>query len=243
MGGGGFGRRLEIEPYDYGLFNHRAVHPARSHDPDQVAAGFIQNTAAQGRTRLGFEIEIKVTNVAFDGVPTNLTGPSALESGPAGSETFYFTTSFLSPELPGRTLKLRGRWATPNPLFPRTRWVTPEAHASGDHDVWLTGTSVGVPTSGLGPLRIEAVAPNPTFGRGSSHVAFALPRAGAVTLDVFDLRGAHVRRLIDETRPTGRSSMAWDGKSDAGRVAAAGVYLMVLKSGDDVARARIIRLP
>jgi hypothetical protein len=243
MGGGGFGKRLDLQPVDYGGSNQRAVHPARSHDPDQVAAFFIQNTAAQGRTRLGYEIEIKPTGQPFDGVPTSLSGSTTFESGPAGSQTPAFTISFLSPELPGRTLKLRGRWTTPNPLFPRSRWGTPEAHTSGDHDVWLTGTSVGVPAPGAAPLRIEAVAPNPAFGRGSSVVSFTLPRAGRVSLDVYDLRGARVRRTVDETHSAGRSAMAWDGKSDDGWVAAAGMYLLVLRAGDEVARAKIIRLP
>ena len=244
-GGGGFGKRLSIQPVDYGPGSHRAVHPARSRDPDQVAAGFIQHTAAQGRTRLGFEVEIKPNLQPFDGVPTNLTGPTAFESGPAGSQTSIFTTSFLAPELPGRTLHLRGRWTTPNPLFPRSRWVTPEAHASGDHDVWITGTSVGVPSSGsvVGPLWIDAVAPNPALGAGATRVSFTLPRAGSVALDVFDLRGARVRGLLEETHPAGRASMAWDGRDDDGRMAATGVYILVLRAGEEVARAKVIRLP
>jgi hypothetical protein len=57
------------------------------------------------------------------------------------------------------------------------------------------------------------------------------------------LRGARVRRLLSEARPAGPSSVAWDGKSDDGRVAAAGVYLVVLRSGDAVQRAKLVRFP
>jgi flagellar hook assembly protein FlgD len=102
---------------------------------------------------------------------------------------------------------------------------------------------VGVPSSGAGPLRIEAVAPNPAVGARSSFVSFMLPRAGRVLLEVYDVRGARVRRLLDAAHPAGRSSMAWDGKDDDGRLAGAGVYLMVLKSGDESARTKLIRLP
>ena len=244
MGGGGFGKRLEIQPYDYGVFNHRAVHPARSHDPDQVASAFFEHTAAQGRSRCGFEVEIKTSNQPFDGVATNLSGWDTFDSGPAGVQSFVFTTSFLSPELPGRTLKLRGRWTNPNPLFPRSRWITPEAHTSGDHDVWLTGSSVGAPPPGApARLSIQSVAPNPALRQGTSLVSFSLPRAGRVTLDVYDLRGAHVRSLFAGAQPAGPASLAWDGRDDRGRTAATGVYVLVLRAGDELARTKVIRLP
>jgi hypothetical protein len=70
-----------------------------------------------------------------------------------------------------------------------------------------------------------------------------MPRAGRVSLDVFDLRGARVRRLLEQGYPAGPSSLAWDGKDDHGRWSAAGVYWVVLKSGTEVARAKLIRFP
>jgi hypothetical protein len=73
--------------------------------------------------------------------------------------------------------------------------------------------------------------------------SFTLPRAGRVTLDVFDVRGARIRRVLDETLPAGPSAKAWDGKDDRGRMAAAGVYVTVLRSGDETARAKLVRLP
>jgi hypothetical protein len=245
MGGGTFGMRLEFDPYDYGAPNHPAVHPARSRDPDQVAGTFYFNTAGQGRSKIGFDIEIKPSNSQpFDGIVTNTSGPSAFNSGPAGTQSFAFPTSYLGRELPGRTFKIRGRWTNPNPLFPRSRWVRPEAHSSGDHDVWLTGTSVGVgPGSIADALRIDRVAPNPAVGDGKSVIAFSLPGAAHVSIDLYDLRGARVRRLISETRSAGPGSVAWDGRTDDGRVAAAGVYVMVLRSGGAVERAKLVRLP
>jgi hypothetical protein len=244
LGGGSFGIRNELQSFEYNLTNLRIFHPAISHDPDHVAMGFSQHTAAQGRSRLGYQVEIKPLNQAFDGVPTSETGPQAFDSGPAGSQAYPFIPALLSPPLPGRTLKMRGRWINPNPLFPRSRWITPEAQASGDHDVWIAGTAVGVPPGSVsGPLRIDAVAPNPALGARSSLVSFTLPRAGRVSLDVFDLRGAHVRSLLDGTFPAGKSAMAWDGTDDRGKVVAAGVYVTVLRSESGVARAKLIRLP
>jgi hypothetical protein len=244
VGGGGFGMRLDLQPLDQGGTNNRVLHPGISHDPDQVATRFYQHTAAQGRTSLGYELEIKPSGQPFDGVPLHMTGPAQFNSGPPGSLPFHSIITDLVPELPGRTLHMRGRWKNPNPMFPHSRWITPEAHASGDHDLRIAGTSVSVPSlSEASPLRIDQVAPNPALGRGTSLVSFTMPRAGRVSLDVFDLRGARVRRLLEATLPAGPSSVAWDGKDAHGRPAPAGVYLMALKSGNGVARTKAIRLP
>ena len=52
-----------------------------------------------------------------------------------------------------------------------------------------------------------------------------------------------VPAAVRETLSAGQSSMAWDGKDERGRVAAAGVYIMILRSGNEVARAKLIRFP
>jgi len=50
--------------------------------------------------------------------------------------------------------------------------------------------------------------PNPT-GR-STHIEFALARAGRVSLHVYDARGVRVRTLLDEGLPAGRYHVPWD---------------------------------
>jgi hypothetical protein len=239
--GSSVGMRNYLEPVDYNTFSTRNFHPGRSHDPDQLAATFFYHVAGQGRSKTGFELEVKPSSAPFDGIPTSLSGSDTFDSGIPGSVVPTFAINYLGGELPGRTFKMRGRWTTKNPLFPRSRWITPDAHTSGDHDEWITGLTVGVPATSAGALRIESVAPNPSSL--SSVVSFTLPVAGHVSLDVFDLRGARVRRLLSGTRPAGPSSIAWDGKSDDGRVAAAGVYMIVLRSGEAVQRAKLVRLP
>jgi flagellar hook assembly protein FlgD len=43
-------------------------------------------------------------------------------------------------------------------------------------------------------------------------------------VEVFDTTGRMVRRLIDENLSSGPHSTTWDGRNDAGRLAAPGVY-------------------
>lgn len=65
-------------------------------------------------------------------------------------------------------------------------------------------------------------------------IRFSLPeaRAGTVAkLEVLDLTGRRVRVLLDREMPTGSYRVLWDGRDDAGRPAASGIYLYRLTYG------------
>ncbi len=79
-------------------------------------------------------------------------------------------------------------------------------------------------------LRLAQNAPNPFNPR--TEIRFALPEAGRVDLAVFDLAGRRVRRLIEGQRlEQGEHSAIWQGRDDAGRALASGVYLYRLEAG------------
>ncbi len=246
--GGGLATQVDLQASEGS--SDLYFHPARAPGPDHLGAQFMMNTAGAGRTRARYQFEAVVQNAPFTGIPTSTSGATSFLSPAPGAPPSIVAAAIPLPQaMPGRAFKVRGRWTTPLPFFPRTRWFTPEAHTSGDHDVWVNGAAVGVPDGPARPaagLRIDAVWPNPAVGRaGASRVAFTLPRAARTTVDVFDLRGARVRRLLDdEERVAGPSSAAWDGRDDAGRSVGAGVYFVVLRAGVDAeARAKIVRLP
>ena len=104
------------------------------------------------------------------------------------------------------------------------------------------GAAGGTPPSpvsvatGFGP-----VFPNPFSG--DLNVSFALARETRVTLTVFDLAGRVVRHLEDASRPAGSHRVSWDGRSDAGLHAPAGMYVVRLKAGeiDQTRRVQLIR--
>ena len=51
-------------------------------------------------------------------------------------------------------------------------------------------------------------------------------RADSIVVEVYDVRGAHVRTLLRGAIAAGRHALAWDGRSDDGAAAAPGVYLV-----------------
>ncbi|MFN2371778.1 MAG: FlgD immunoglobulin-like domain containing protein, partial [Candidatus Krumholzibacteriia bacterium] len=82
--------------------------------------------------------------------------------------------------------------------------------------------------------------PNPF--NPQTFIDFALPQAGRVSLKVYDGRGRLVRTLADGSRPAGPHRVVWDGRDDAGRAAASGVYHYVLKTADRDLRRKMTLL-
>jgi len=64
-----------------------------------------------------------------------------------------------------------------------------------------------------------------------------------VAIEVFDVRGARVARLLEAEWPAGISSQAWDGRDDAGRETPPGLYFAVVTVEGKASRARLVRLP
>jgi len=65
-------------------------------------------------------------------------------------------------------------------------------------------------------------APNPF--RAASTITYSLPVAGPVTLDIYDIAGRHVRRLVDGEGTVGLHHVDWEGRDKSGRRVAPGVY-------------------
>lgn len=80
--------------------------------------------------------------------------------------------------------------------------------------------------------RLLGAAPNPF--NPATEVRFELARAGHVTLDVLDSRGRRVRTLVDGHLEIGLHRTAWQGRDQAGRQLASGVYHLRLESAGEV---------
>jgi len=101
-------------------------------------------------------------------------------------------------------------------------------------------------------------SPFPLGATTSACVWFDLATGGAVTLDVVDIRGLPVKRLVpgpqvNGTLPAGRygrptpgatsgcdDRFAWDGTDQRGRVVPAGVYIIRLRTGGRDFKVRVV---
>lgn len=103
------------------------------------------------------------------------------------------------------------------------------------NDVWalegLSNTTTGAPPIASNALTLHPNHPNPF--NPSTTIRFELAARGRVTLRVYDVRGALVRTLLDETRDAGAGSASWNGRDDAGRVVSSGLYFYRIESNGE----------
>lgn len=87
--------------------------------------------------------------------------------------------------------------------------------------------STGIPILWNTDYLDEHVYPNPSVDNTS--IAFTLPTADVITIDIVDMQGNLVRSLLRQTPiDEGRYTVIWDGLNNAGTAAAAGSYRYVL---------------
>ncbi len=71
--------------------------------------------------------------------------------------------------------------------------------------------------------------PNPF--NPETTISFSVAQTGKVTLEVYNILGQRVKTLVNDTRNAGSHSVVWDGKDNAGKAVASGVYFYNLKDG------------
>ncbi|MDD4223600.1 MAG: FlgD immunoglobulin-like domain containing protein, partial [Candidatus Cloacimonetes bacterium] len=70
--------------------------------------------------------------------------------------------------------------------------------------------------------------PNPF--NPTTSIAYEIPTDGLVSLDIFNVRGELVKRLLNTNKAMGKHSVVWDGKDNQGRHCSSGIYYYRLKS-------------
>ena len=66
--------------------------------------------------------------------------------------------------------------------------------------------------------------PNPFNAR--TTILYDLKHWSRVRIEIFDIRGRKLRKLIQTIKPPGRHSTSWDGKDSSGRKTASGIYFV-----------------
>ncbi len=74
--------------------------------------------------------------------------------------------------------------------------------------------------------------PNPF--NPSTTIKLNLPKAGDVSLKVFNVRGELVRTLVDGQMVAGEHSIIWDGKTNTGNQSASGIYFYETRANGEV---------
>lgn len=124
--------------------------------------------------------------------------------------------------------------------------------------IWWTDTEDGEGEYGAvdGPVPVPASAadlemdrskvvrlssyPNPS--NGSMRIRFTQDAPGPIRLEVFDVSGRLVRRIVERTYPAGSHELSWDRRSADGHPAPAGVYELRATTGGGTQNRRLVLL-
>ncbi|MCK4413413.1 MAG: PKD domain-containing protein [Candidatus Eisenbacteria sp.] len=88
--------------------------------------------------------------------------------------------------------------------------------------------------------RLYASRPNPFSPR--TVIAYELPEAVPVTIEILDITGRAVRTLVDGARePAGHRQILWDGRDHRGQALPSGVYFCRIHAGPYRETRRLIR--
>lgn len=82
--------------------------------------------------------------------------------------------------------------------------------------------------------------PNP-FNPGTV-IEYSLSKNMHVSLSIYNVLGQYINTLVDEIKPAGTYTIAWNGHDSEGRPAAAGVYFYCLKTGEFMNTKKMILL-
>ena len=231
--GGGEGVPRHTGFTEYGFGDKWRWSPARLDDETRFNAQQSQRSAG-GRDNVAEEYEIQLQGTPFTGVPNRArTNPyQTFAPGPLGS----VITGNYAETAPWKatTSRFKRRDVTNSPYFPRSRWMSPGARLSGTYDFRTAGVVTGVvPSEGLRAIR---VSPNPV--RAAATLEFTLAQAAQGAVDLYDVRGRHVRELARGAFPAGPSTFSFSAEG-----VPPGLYFAVLRAGPVEQRCRVVRLP
>jgi WD40 repeat protein len=116
--------------------------------------------------------------------------------------------------------------------------------SNGDVVLARTGilSGLGDPSESVAEPMLEPSSPNPFSSQ--TTIRFRAPAVGGrVELVIHDVAGRVVRKLVDDDVAPGWRSAAWDGRDEAGRDVASGIYFCRLKApgGEEAVKLTVLR--
>lgn len=108
--------------------------------------------------------------------------------------------------------------------------------------IWGSGTTSTVSTPKTTPSFYELSQNYPNPFNPSTTIEYSVQKAGNVQIKIHNTLGQLVRTLVNESRPAGEYSTAWDGKNDSGRKVTSGQYFYQLQVEDFISTKKMLLL-
>ena len=172
-----------------------------------------------------------------------------LRGHPADADALYLAADRELYHSPDRG----ATWRALDPGYPGVPWFSDVAVDPSDPSTLYVATRAGLFTLRSRPTAVTAEAavprttelmssyPNPF--NPSTVIPFRLGAAEWVRIDIYNLLGQRVRRLLDEPRAPGLHRISWSGTDDRGSPISSGVYFYRLTSAEvtETRRCMLVR--
>jgi hypothetical protein len=196
--------------------------------------------SAAGRTRARAEAAFQ--DVGAPGWPRLLTGPFHDTGAPVAGEgsAKHFTATF-TPGGFSDFIHWRAHLRCASPYFPYGPWLMLQGNSPTETDLRqlpLTAEVINANPAVESSATFATIAPNPISS--TARIAFTLPEAGHAALDIMDVQGRRIARLVDGELGAASHAYTWNTRDDAGRPVPSGVYFARLVAGSAQATRRIV---
>jgi photosystem II stability/assembly factor-like uncharacterized protein len=86
--------------------------------------------------------------------------------------------------------------------------------------------------------RLSQNYPNPF--NPETKISFSIPKAGDVTIKIYDIQGREVTTLVNASMNAGTHEVVWNGTNASGFRVASGLYVYTMKSADQVLSKKMV---
>jgi histidinol-phosphate aminotransferase len=160
------------------------------------------------------------------------------------SETNFFMVDvdrdagWVSAQLASREIYVRTGWGMPNHLRVSTGLMEEMVDFIAALEEILNELGVGDEPPRPRQTELFQAYPNPF--NSSTTIRIYLPKTAATRLEVFDIRGRLVKKLVERVLGAGEYSFTWNGANHNNKSVSSGSYFYRLSSGDDVITRRVL---
>ncbi len=85
---------------------------------------------------------------------------------------------------------------------------------------------------------LKSAVPNPF--NPTTTISYSLPQSGHLRVALYDIRGQHIKTLVDEWQTGGDHSVTWSGTDNSNRRVSSGVYFIRMESGGVVSTEKVM---
>jgi photosystem II stability/assembly factor-like uncharacterized protein len=216
-------------------------------DPTDAAIAYVTFSGLRWNEQIGHVYRTADYGASWQDVSTNLPDAPAnvIVLDPDHPSRLFVGTDVgcFYTDAPGEDWQVLGPGLPPVPVLDLkihspTRTLVAGTHGRSMYSFDLTQLP---DVSGIGvaaPPVVSSLSNKPNPFASTTDISFVLAGPGRISLDIYDLAGRRVRSLGAMDLGAGRHQVRWDGRNQAGRPVASGVYFARLEmDGRAVARA------